>query len=160
MALLAIGAFLVVAAQLPTAGWNGRAANGTAARGDVEEPAKGSKAPASPYAHLQDQIVPRDMRTLHEGGTVGIYSVGAVQDTAAFCDQSHWGRTSLVKQVAPGQVYVDRNSWQKTPAGTRAQVANWASKCTQQGQRVEIVGEGTGEILATYHPREGLSQGD
>ncbi len=118
---------------------------------------QGLAAPQSPYAHLQDEIVPRDFRTIHEGGPVGLYAIDAKQDKAAFCDESHWRGDSFVKKVGTGQVFVDRDDWQNTPAGTRAQMASWMSKCTQAGHRVEIFGEGSGQLLATYHPREGLS---
>ena len=124
---------------------------------EIADEALPSTTPASPYADLQSQIVPRDLKSIHEGGTVGLYSIDAVQDEAAFCDESHWAGASFVKQVGTGQVFVDREDWQNAPVSTRAQMASWMSKCTQQGHRVEILGQSSGRLLATYHPREGLT---
>jgi hypothetical protein len=113
--------------------------------------------PHSPYAHLQDQVVPRDMRTIHEGGPVGLLAIDANTDHKPFCDESHWSRVAIVEEVDGEQVFVDQTTWKRMPVGTRAQLASWMSKCKRQGDSVEIYGEGSGALLATYHPDEGLA---
>ena len=116
--------------------------------------------PHSPYAHLQDQVEARDMRTIHEGGPVGLLGLGASPETKAFCDESNWSRVEIVEDVSGERIYVDRAAWQSTPIGTRAQLASWMSKCKGQGEGVEILGGGNGQLLATYHPGEGLVLAD
>ena len=152
-ALLAVGAVSSAISNRPPG--NAEGIGGTGAQQIPPVSAK-PEPPAGPYAHLQDQVVPRDLKTIHEGGTIGLVSIGAEQDTADFCDESHWSKISVVKEVGKGQVFVDAVAWENTPTGTRAQLASWMSRCTQEGQRVAILGEGSGQELATYHPAEGL----
>jgi hypothetical protein len=125
---------------------------------EAQEPAQSeiTREPQSPYAHLQDQVVPRDMRTIHEGGPVGLLGLNASPDQTSFCDESNWSRMELVEEVDGEQFFVDQAAWNGMPIGTRAQLASWMSKCETQGDGVEIYGGGSGALLATYHPRSGL----
>jgi len=112
--------------------------------------------PQSPYAHLQDQVVARDMRTIHEGGPVGLLGLNASPNQTSFCDESNWSRMEMVEEVDGEQIFVDQVAWNGMPIGTRAQLASWMSKCQRQGDGVEIYGGGSGALLATYHPGSGL----
>ncbi|MBW2420710.1 MAG: hypothetical protein JRH19_19360 [Deltaproteobacteria bacterium] len=130
--------------------------------GEVEDdfensvPSQPAANPHSPYAHLQGQVVPRDMRTIHEGGPVGLLGLNHSPNDTPFCDESNWSRMEIVEQVDGQQVFVDQRAWKSAPVGTRAQLASWMSKCKRQGEDVEIYGDGSGALLATYHPSKGL----
>jgi hypothetical protein len=121
-----------------------------------KSPSPPRRNPHSPYAHLQDQVVPRDMRTFHEGGPVGLLGLGNRPSETQLCDDSNWSRMEIVEEVDGQQVFVDQSAWKNAPVGTRAQLANWMSRCKRQGDGVEIYGDGNGALLATYHPNQGL----
>ena len=117
VALAATVGGAVVLTSIPSTDLGGEApVPGEPLAAEVREPAQSevTLAPQSPYAHLQDQVVPRDMRTIHEGGPVGLLGLNASPDQRSFCDESNWSRMELVEEVNGEQVFVDQAAWNNT----------------------------------------------
>ena len=63
----------------------------------------------------------------------------------------------LIGRRDDGAFRVDEAAWDRTLSGSKAGLANWMSQCHEQGAAIEIVGAESGQSLATYDPRSGLT---
>jgi hypothetical protein len=79
-------------------------------------------------------------------------------EIANYCADANWSRMDLlVGRRDDGAFRVDEASWDRALTGLKAGLANWMSQCHEQGAAIEIVAAESGQSLATYDPRSGLT---
>jgi hypothetical protein len=79
-------------------------------------------------------------------------------ETANYCADANWSRMDLlVGRRDDGAFRVDEAGWDRALTGSKAGLANWMSQCHEQGAAIEIVAAKSGQSLATYDPRSGLT---
>ncbi len=79
-------------------------------------------------------------------------------EIAHYCADANWSRMDLlVGRRDDGAFRVDEAGWDRALTGLKAGLANWMSQCHEQGAAIEIVAAESGQSLATYDPRSGLT---
>jgi hypothetical protein len=73
------------------------------------------------------------------------------------CDSPRDARMrEMISDVAQDGVFVDEQRWRELPAGARAGLASFWSKCLHAGAAVHVRADGDGALLAVYDPDSGL----
>ncbi len=79
-------------------------------------------------------------------------------ETANYCADANWSRMDLlIGRRDDGAFRVDEAAWDRELTSSKAGLANWMSQCHEQGAEIKIVAAKSGQSLATYDPRSGLT---
>ena len=68
--------------------------------------------------------------------------------------RENWARP-YIAEVNNGLVFVNEDLWQKNSAGNKVQLSQYLSKCTQDGQALELISQDGGHTVAYYSMEEG-----